>query len=115
PGGGIMPVRSLRTAFSHVSDSEAIESGDSASNATPPAQSSVLWHSTQYFSSTDQCLGDSADVLARVESAARADMTATDTAATPVRTTFSPRGADVSPKKTARRAAAEVENGELRR
>src|SRR5262245_2205806 len=92
-----MPVRSLRTAFSHVSDSEVIESGVRASNATPPAQSSVLWHSTQYFSSTDHCAGESDVVLARVESAVKADMTTRDTAATPVRTTSSPSKALMCP------------------
>ena len=55
PAGGIRPPRSLRIASSHVSASAAMWSGDRSSNARPPARSSRLWHSTQYFSTTAHC------------------------------------------------------------
>src|SRR6185312_4975595 len=53
PGGGISRPRSLLTAFSQVSASEAISFGDIVSKATPPAQSSLLWHFSQRFCRSD--------------------------------------------------------------
>src|SRR5580698_2909418 len=43
-----MPPRSLRTACSQILASVGMASSAMVSNATPPAQSSVLWQSKQY-------------------------------------------------------------------
>ena len=59
PGGGIRRPRSLRTAFSQVSASEGMSSGDMVSKATPPAQSSLLWHFSQRFFNSPQSGGSS--------------------------------------------------------
>ena len=47
PPGGICWLRILRTAFSNTSMFWAMSDSCIVSNATPPAQSSELWHSVQ--------------------------------------------------------------------
>ena len=49
PLGGIMPVRSLRTTFSHTSTSEPTCVRPSASSDRPPVFARGLWQVTQYF------------------------------------------------------------------
>src|SRR6185437_2717074 len=54
PGGGIRRPRSLTMAFSQVSASEPISFGVIVSKAMLPAQSSALWHFSQYCLSMGQ-------------------------------------------------------------
>ena len=73
PGGGISRPRSLLTAFSHSCASEATSFGDIVSKATPPAQSSLLWHFSQRSWSIAHCGGAASSEPACGDVAAGAD------------------------------------------
>ena len=62
--GGIMPVRSLRTIFSHASGCPSTFAGSRPSSERPPLFTRVLWHERQYCLRNAAFGGGGAAVLA---------------------------------------------------
>ena len=66
PSGGIMPVRSLRTTFSHTSACPSTFTGSRPSSARPPLLTRALWQLTQDLFQKRGRRRDSSRVLFRL-------------------------------------------------